>query len=88
MYCEKCMSVLFYYRFIPYQITKCTVAAEFFVSNETWLVCRLFIAKVKLQYTVLSNPTILRIQNTETCGMQIVLHLVEVSTYSEKYLSL
>jgi hypothetical protein len=46
------------------------VAAEFFI--------------VKSQNTVPNNPAVLRMQNTETCGMQAVLHSVVVPTYSEE----
>jgi hypothetical protein len=41
---------------------------------------------VKLQTIVPSSPDVLKRQNAEALGMQVILHLAIMSIYSEKYL--
>jgi hypothetical protein len=68
-------------RVIPCQVIKCMVLDEFLILMKLGLFTFCYVLN-----TVLSNPALLRIQSTETCGMQVALCLVVVSAYLEKYL--
>jgi hypothetical protein len=61
------------------------LAAEFFILLKLGLFIGCY-DRSKITNTVPNNPAILKIQDAEACGMQVIIHSVAISIYSENYL--